>query len=109
LGYINDTTAHVVTVAYAYYGDANLDGTVNALDFNSLATNFGQNAPEWVKGDFNYDGVVNSLDFTALAGNVNSTLPAPAPALGALVPEPGELVLLACVGAFAMRRRRLID
>src|SRR5207237_1466113 len=30
-----------VLVRYTYSGDANLDGTVNALDFNALATNFG--------------------------------------------------------------------
>src|SRR5262249_48675712 len=106
LGYINDSTGKQMTVAYAYYGDSNLDGKVNALDFNSLATNFGQSGKEWVNGDFNYDGNVNTLDFNSLAGNFNSALPAPAPALGALVPEPGALVLLAGIGAFAWRRRR---
>jgi autotransporter-associated beta strand protein len=106
LGYINDAAAKQMTVAYAYYGDSNLDGKVNALDFNAVATNFGQSGKEWVQGDFNYDGAVNSLDFNALAGNFNQALPAPAPALGALVPEPGALVLLPVAFELVSRRRR---
>jgi hypothetical protein len=56
---------------YTYFGDANLDGKVNALDFNAVATNFGKTpgSDVWAQGDFNYDGNVNTLDFTALAGS----------------------------------------
>lgn len=76
-----------VLVRYTYVGDANLDGIVNALDFNALATNFGGGAGKfWNNGDFNYDGVTNTADFTALAQNFGQTLSAPA--LGTLVPEP---------------------
>ena len=60
LGYFDDTTAKQLSVAYAYYGDANLDGTVNALDFNAVATGFGKSGSVWSSGDFNYDGVVNT-------------------------------------------------
>jgi hypothetical protein len=56
-------------VRYALDGDANLDGTVNLLDFNRLASNFGQTCRVWVQGDSTYDGAVNLLDFNALAGN----------------------------------------
>ena len=52
--------------------DANLDQKVNALDFNALASNFGENLRHWVQGDFNFDGVVNTLDFNALAINFNA-------------------------------------
>ena len=89
LGYADDATAHQVTVAYAYYGDANLDGTVNALDFNALATSFGQSGTAWNQGDFNYDNTVNTSDFMMMANDFGQTLPPDAPALGALVPEPG--------------------
>ena len=35
-----------ILIGYTYLGDANLDGKVNALDFNALATNFGANGSE---------------------------------------------------------------
>jgi autotransporter-associated beta strand protein len=109
LGYIHDAGAKLVTVARAYYGDANLDGTVNALDFNALATNFASGSAQWIQGDFNYDGTVNSLDFNALAGNFGQSLPLPAPALAAsaLVPEPGSVTLFAVAcGLLCQPRRR---
>jgi hypothetical protein len=73
-------------VRYTYAGDANLDGKVNALDFNAVATNFGSSGDQWYQGDFNYDGVVNTQDFMQLAINFNQ--PALGPALGSVVPEP---------------------
>ncbi len=107
LGYIDDTTGtQHLTVAATYYGDANLDGTVNALDFNAVATNFGTGTV-WSQGDFNYDGSVNTMDFMALANNFGQTLSLPAPVLGTLVPEPGSLMLLASGFALLARRRRL--
>jgi hypothetical protein len=63
-----EPVSSAVFVAYAYLGDANLDGVVNALDFNALASNFGGASGNlWSQGDFNYDGTVNALDFNALA------------------------------------------
>jgi autotransporter-associated beta strand protein len=96
-----------VLVGLVYGGDANLDGKVNALDFNALATNFGQNAGNqvWTQGDFNYDGSVNTSDFTMMSLNFGKTEAAPAPVLGALVPEPGTISLLA-VGAMGLLARR---
>ena len=91
---------------YTYFGDSNLDGTVNALDFNALASNFGGSGKVWIEGDSNYDGTVSSLDFTALAANFNAVLPNPGPALGALVPEPTSAGLLAIGVTLATRRRR---
>ena len=42
----------------------------------------------WVQGDFNYDGTVNALDFNALATNYGQVLSSAQPALGAnVVPE----------------------
>ena len=89
-------------------GDANLDGTVNALDFNAVATNFGVGTSDvWTQGDFNYDGVVNTTDFMALATNFGATIgTAPAPVLGTLVPEPTSLAALALLGLVGRRRRR---
>ena len=91
-------------------GDTNFDGTVNTLDFTTLATNFGATGDKWSQGDFNFDGVVNALDFNAVATNFG--LSAPAPALGTLVPEPGSIGLIVAACSLALgntrtsRRRR---
>jgi hypothetical protein len=58
--------------------DANHDGTVNSLDFNAVATNFGASGVPFSGGDFNYDGTVDTLDFNALATRFGTTLPAAA-------------------------------
>lgn len=94
-----------VLIAYTWFGDANLDGTVNALDFNALASNFGKSGKVWDQGDFNYDGTVNSSDFDALSANFGQTDPTGAAMSEvSIVPEPAEMMLLA-VGLGARRRR----
>ena len=82
-----------LTGQIAMAGDSNIDGVVNALDFNALASDFGQAGQNWGGGDFNGDGTVNTIDFTAMAQDFgNSYNPNPAPpafSLTSLVPEPG--------------------
>ena len=99
-------------VALTYYGDANLDGTVNMQDFNLLAANFGGSGEVWSLGDFNYDGMINALDLNALASDfgLSGALPGDLPVgLDALVPEPGSIALIG-VGLVTVlgssRRRR---
>jgi autotransporter-associated beta strand protein len=60
-----------IEAAYALLGDADLNGTVNGIDFGILAANFNHAVSRWDQGDFNYDGIVNGIDFTALAANFN--------------------------------------
>jgi autotransporter-associated beta strand protein len=103
-GYIVDGSA--ILLAYTINGDANLDGKVNALDFNLLASAYGAGSNLWTKGDFNFDGNVDTLDFDALSLDFNQSTPPPAaPALGTLVPEPSILSGFAALALLARRRR----
>ena len=52
-------------------GDINRDGTVNALDFNMLATNFGS-AGGFALGDVDFNGTINTSDFAILAAHFGS-------------------------------------
>jgi autotransporter-associated beta strand protein len=91
-------------IKYTYAGDANLDGKVNALDFNALATNFGTGTV-WTQGDFDYNGVVSTTDFNFIAQSFNAAA-IPSSPLGALVPEPAGVVLVIGAGLLVPRRRR---
>ncbi len=115
LGWTDNGTSQV-KVAYTYYGDSDLSGAVDITDFNAVALNYGTTGATWQKGDFNYDGTVNLLDLNAIATNFGATpaldlLPASLPAdgsvaLGALVPEPTSLGMIALGAGMLVRRRR---
>jgi hypothetical protein len=85
-------------------GDVSLDGTVNALDFNRIATNFGTTLPQYTKGDLNLDGQIDAGDYVILAQNFGQSAP-PAATVAAVVPEPSVMACLA-IGAVAGTRRR---
>src|SRR6185295_12748063 len=55
-------------------GDANHDGTVNLIDFNTLAANFGQSGKDFSGGDFTYDGSVDLADFNLLAAHFGTSV-----------------------------------
>jgi GH25 family lysozyme M1 (1,4-beta-N-acetylmuramidase) len=65
-------------------GDANGDRTVNALDFNALASHFGFAGAGFAGGDFDFSGAVDTADFSALAARWNQTLPAATQPLGVM-------------------------
>jgi autotransporter-associated beta strand protein len=107
-----------IEIKYTLLGDANLDASVNGVDFGILAANFNKSVSRWDQGDFNYDGSVNGIDFGALAANFEKgasgasadqwdVLVAFAAANGLMadVPEPGALSLLVG-GAGILARRR---
>ena len=86
-------------------GDANLDGTVNALDLNALALNWQQDVARWSAGDFNADGMVNAADLNALALNWRRSIPVAASDVA--VPEPlGFLLAALCLILVGHRMRR---
>jgi hypothetical protein len=100
-----------VLVRFTRFGDADLNGVVNLLDFNRLAASFGSSGATWSGGDFNYDSTVNLLDFNLLAGNfgLSASPDGPTPqdwaALAAAVPEPVALPLvMICTAAIFISR-----
>jgi T5SS/PEP-CTERM-associated repeat protein len=92
-----------VVLAYALAGDADLSGTVDSVDFNLLASNFGSENPRWSQGDFNYDALADTIDFNYLANNFGSTLAAVSMTA---VPEGGALPLLASIAIFSQLNRK---
>ena len=82
-----------------FFGDVNLDGSVDIADLGQVATYYGEQGVSWKQGDFNYDGVVDIADLGSLATNYGNT------AGGRPIPEPGSAVLMAC-GVLGLLRRR---
>jgi len=95
---------------YSFYdGDANIDKTVDTVDFNLLAANFGAvSGKVWTQGDFNGDEAVDTVDFNILASNFSLT--APTSPLNSLVPEPGSIAwILLSLGLLRRRLRSTRD
>jgi autotransporter-associated beta strand protein len=109
-----------VLVKYTYYGDANLDGTVNSADYARIDGGFLSHGAltGWFNGDFNYDGVINGSDYTLIDNAFNTqgvtiaselALPTAQVAGGSsAVPEPASLGVLGigAIGLLGRRRRR---
>jgi hypothetical protein len=55
-----------ILIKHTYYGDADLNGTVNAADYQLIEGGIGTHAATWAGGDFNYDGVVNGTDYSLI-------------------------------------------
>ena len=106
-------------IAYALYGDCNLDGVVNGIDFGIIAANFNKGFANdgWEDGDFDYNGVINGSDFALFAANFNKGASGTdIAALNAFaaqnniilsVPEPAiASLLIAATATVGSRRRR---
>jgi hypothetical protein len=108
-----------VLLKYTYYGDANLDGTVNSADYARIDAGYLAHATGWWNGDFNYDGVVNGSDYTlidnafnmqgaAISAQIASPTAQIAGGAASAVPEPTSLALVGfgVVGLLGRRSRR---
>ena len=90
-------------------GDYNLDGTVNALDYNVWHTNLGASTDSLplLHGDGTGDGTVDAADYVLWRDHVGQNW---LPGAGTAVPEPSSMIisLLLFVGAATSRRRSRI-
>ncbi len=109
-----------VLVRRTYYGDANLDGVVDAADYLAVDNGYVNHLSGWANGDFNYDGVVDGSDYTLMddafdqeapagLGRPAAVLASPAAELAgpaAAVPEPAAaLAVVVATGGLLGRRR----
>lgn len=106
---------------HTWYGDANLDGVVNADDYVRLDRGFARSLTGWINGDFDYSGTVNSGDYLLIdrafvlqSGVLSPDLLAEreaqfgdgyVAALVASVPEPAGAVLLVAAAAAGLSGR----
>src|SRR5262249_12523802 len=100
-------------------GDANLDGTVDTVDFNLYAANYsfpnqgpafasadGAPISLWSRGDFNYSGTVDTVDFNLYVANFGRTTAGSTASESFLVPEPSSLAIVSILMLTPRRRLR---
>ena len=88
------------------FGDANLDGMVDAQDLNAVGSNWLGTDKVWSGGDFNGDGIVNAKDLNRVGLNWLQSVPTLP--VSAAVPEPATLMMLsqlAFLSGLVLRRR----
>jgi hypothetical protein len=103
-----DDTA--VLLKFTYVGDANLDGQVDALDYERIDLAIGNSGVfGTAQGDLNYDGTVDALDYEQVDLNIGNGVGSPLAGVtegGRFIPEPASLSLVAMAGGLLGRRRR---
>ena len=87
------------TGTVALPGDANLDGSVDGIDFTIWNDNKFQTGTDWSSGDFNFDGVTDGNDFTIWNDFKFQSVSI------AAVPEPASLALF-MLGLLVVRPAR---
>jgi uncharacterized protein YjbI with pentapeptide repeats len=98
-----DSTTIIAKLTYA--GDANLDGQVDALDYERIDLAIGNTGVlGTAKGDLNYDGTVDALDYEQVDLNIGNGVGAPLSPI--FIPEPTALAPVALLPLLTARRRR---
>ena len=99
-----------VLARYTYYGDANLDGVVNAADYVAVDVGSVTGLTGWANGDFDYDGVVDGSDYAMMDNAFNQqptgVATASPAALVTAVPEPTVGFGLVVASSLLSRRFR---
>jgi len=89
------------------YGDADLDGDVDFLDYITTKGNFGTaTGAGWADGDFDGDDDVDFFDYLTAKGNFGWQAGPGAPPAVEAVPEPAALTLLLLAAPAVLARRR---
>jgi hypothetical protein len=99
-GLVSDTDWLIREILGTEYGDANLDGRVDILDFDLLGQGIQGLGTGWFFGDFNGSGTINFADLLVLLTNYGFAAPgAGSGAFDGRIPEPttGGLACLALV------------
>ena len=113
----SSVSSSLVLAKFTYYGDANLDGTVDGTDYSRIDSGSLMGLTGWYNGDFNYDGVINGSDYTLIdnafntqGANIAAEVATPtaqiAGGASSAVPEPGSIALLGAMTLGLLGRRR---
>jgi probable HAF family extracellular repeat protein len=97
-----DVTYLLQNVLNTNYGDANLDGKTDFVDFQTLLNHWQNSGAGWAGGDFNGDGVVDFLDFQMILNYWN---PAGWNFAPSQVPEPTCMTMILLGGVALLRRK----
>lgn len=92
-----------VLLVHTYAGDANLDGQVNALDYERIDLaigNTGVLGP--ARGDLNYDSIVDALDYEQVDLNIGNGVIGGS---SVFIPEPGQTAVTVGILFCAWARR----
>jgi autotransporter-associated beta strand protein len=102
---VDDTT---VLAKYTYVGDANLDGQVDALDYERIDLAIGNTGVlGTAQGDLNYDGNVDALDYEQVDLNIGNGVGSPLGSVSAVfVPEPMVMSAIPLILLAGRRHRR---